>query len=222
MAAGSKGAGLGLSASGRRVAQAVALYRRVLVGYPNQPKVWMSLGHMLKTLGEQDESIAAYRRAIAMQPTLGEAWWSLANLKTIRFTEADRAAMRAALETPGLDGDDRFHLEFALVPSVVLHLLKNLLGKAALLTLMHKTSQAGRQYCAINAISKLPKGMTAPKESVSSQVFYEIENGQNEVFAALPEWLQDKVRASKEFSMATGKPTASKAELDADGNQVPF
>jgi hypothetical protein len=100
--------------------------------------------------------------------------------------------------------------------------LKNLLGKAALLTLMHKTSQAGRQYCAINAISKLPKGMTAPKESISSQVFYEIENGQNEVFAALPEWLQDKVRASKEFSMATGKPTASKAELDADGNQVPF
>jgi hypothetical protein len=100
--------------------------------------------------------------------------------------------------------------------------LKNLLGKAALLTLMHKTSQAGRQYCAINAISKLPKGMTAPKESVNSHVFYEIENGQNEVFAALPEWLQDKVRASKEFQMATGKPTASKAELDADGNQVPF
>ena len=100
--------------------------------------------------------------------------------------------------------------------------LKNLLGKAALLTLMHKTSQAGRQYCAINAISKLPKGMTAPKESVSAQVFYEIENGQNEVFAALPEWLQDKVRASKEFQMAAGKPTSSKAELDADGNQVPF
>jgi hypothetical protein len=100
--------------------------------------------------------------------------------------------------------------------------LKNLLGKAALLTLMHKTSQAGRQYCAINAISKLPKGMTAPKESVNSHVFYEIENGQNEVFAALPEWLQDKVRASKEFQMAAGKPTASKAELDADGNQVPF
>ncbi|WBO22048.1 tetratricopeptide repeat-containing sulfotransferase family protein [Sphingomonas abietis] len=94
--------------------QAIALYRQVLVGYPNQPKVWMSLGHMLKTLGEQDESIAAYRRAIAMQPTLGEAWWSLANLKTIRFTEADRATMRAALNTPGLDGDDRFHLEFAL------------------------------------------------------------------------------------------------------------
>ena len=100
--------------------------------------------------------------------------------------------------------------------------LKNLLGKAALLTLMHKTSQAGRQYCAISAISKLPKGMTAPKESVNSHLFYEIEQGASEVFYSMPEWLQDKVRASKEFQMASGKPTASKAELDADGNQVPF
>jgi len=100
--------------------------------------------------------------------------------------------------------------------------LKNLLGKAALLTLMHKTSQAGRQYCAINAISKLPKGMTAPKESVNSQMFYEIENGQNDVFASMPEWLQDKVRASKEFLMATGKLASAKTELDADGNPMPF
>ena len=94
--------------------QAIAIYRRVLDHYPNQPKVWMSLGHMLKTLGEQEESVAAYRRAIAMRPELGEAWWSLANLKTFRFAEADVAAMRAALDTPDLDGEDRFHLAFAL------------------------------------------------------------------------------------------------------------
>ncbi|MBA2934218.1 sulfotransferase [Sphingomonas sp. CGMCC 1.13654] len=94
--------------------QAIAIYRDVLEAYPNQPKVWMSLGHMLKTLGRQDESIAAYRRAIALQPGLGEAWWSLANLKTIRFTDEDVAAMCAALDAPDLDGEDRFHLEFAL------------------------------------------------------------------------------------------------------------
>lgn len=94
--------------------QAIAIYRRVLAAYPNQPKVWMSLGHMLKTLGDQEESVAAYRRAIAMRPELGEAWWSLANLKTYRFSDDDRAAMRGALDTPDLDGEDRFHLEFAL------------------------------------------------------------------------------------------------------------
>ena len=65
--------------------EALALYRRLLEARPDEPKLWMSFGHILKTVGEQSESIAAYRRAIAIQPTLGEAWWSLANLKTIRF-----------------------------------------------------------------------------------------------------------------------------------------
>ena len=44
--------------------------------------------------------IAAYRRAIALEPTLGEAWWSLANLKTVKFDDADIAAMEQALATP--------------------------------------------------------------------------------------------------------------------------
>ena len=92
----------------------IALYRQVLVNYPKQPKVWMSLGHSLKTVGRQDESIDAYRRGLELEPTLGEAWWSLANLKTFRFTDADRAAMRAALDAADLGAEDRFHLEFAL------------------------------------------------------------------------------------------------------------
>jgi tetratricopeptide (TPR) repeat protein len=93
---------------------ATALYRTILARYPDQPKIWMSLGHVLKTIGELEESMSAYRRAIAMRPSLGEAWWSLANLKTISFSDQDRAVMRAALEAPDLDGEDRFHLEFAL------------------------------------------------------------------------------------------------------------
>jgi len=92
----------------------IALYRKVLVDYPKQPKVWMSLGHSLKTVGRLDESIQAYRRSLELQPTLGEAWWSLANLKTFRFSDADRAAMRAALQSPDLSEEDRFHFEFAL------------------------------------------------------------------------------------------------------------
>jgi tetratricopeptide (TPR) repeat protein len=92
----------------------IALYRQVLVDYPNQPKVWMSLGHSLKTIGRQEESIEAYRRCLALEPTLGEAWWSLANLKTFRFSDEDRKAMRTALEQPGLGEEDLFHLQFAL------------------------------------------------------------------------------------------------------------
>jgi hypothetical protein len=100
--------------------------------------------------------------------------------------------------------------------------LKNLLGKPAMLTLIHKTSQQGRQYCAIAGASKLPKGMTAPAKTVNDQLYYEIEQGEAGQFSDMPEWLQEKIRASKEFATAAGKPTAIKAELDADGNQVPF
>jgi hypothetical protein len=100
--------------------------------------------------------------------------------------------------------------------------LKNLLGKPAMLTLIHKTSQQGRQYCAIAGASKLPKGMKAPATTTNDQLYYEIEQGEAGQFNDMPDWLQDKIRASKEFATAAGKSTAIKAEVDADGNQVPF
>lgn len=94
--------------------EAIQLYERVLAQAPNQPRVWMSFGHMLKTVGRLADGIAAYRRAIELMPTLGEAWWSLANLKTVKFSDADIAAMRAALEQGGVAREDRYHLDFAL------------------------------------------------------------------------------------------------------------
>jgi tetratricopeptide (TPR) repeat protein len=94
--------------------EAIALYAEILEAVPRQPKVWMSYGHMLKTVGRLDDGVAAYRRAIAIMPTLGEVWWSLANLKTVRFSDDDVAAMRGALVVEGLSPEDRFHLHFAL------------------------------------------------------------------------------------------------------------
>lgn len=109
-------ANLRAAASGRigNFDDAIALYERVLERAPNQPRVWLSYGHMLKTVGRQADGIAAYRRAIALMPALGEAWWSLANLKTIRFDDADIAAMEAALADDSIAVEDRFHLDFAL------------------------------------------------------------------------------------------------------------
>jgi tetratricopeptide (TPR) repeat protein len=94
--------------------EAIVLYRDVLERNPAQPKIWMSLAHLLKTVGEQEEAIAAYRRAIELQPNLGEVWWSLANLKTVEFADADIAAMEAALNDAAIGDDDRLHLHFAL------------------------------------------------------------------------------------------------------------
>ena len=94
--------------------QALELYRQVLHKAPNQPRVLMSYGHMLKTVGRLDEAIAAYRKAIGLNPAMGEVWWSLANLKTVRFSDEDMAAMEQALGRGDLKDDDRFHVEFAL------------------------------------------------------------------------------------------------------------
>jgi tetratricopeptide (TPR) repeat protein len=94
--------------------EALGLYEAILKDAPNQPRVWMSYAHTLKTVGRSDDGIAAYRKALDLNPGLGEVWWSLANLKTYRFGDQDVATMRKALETPSLSDADRLHLDFAL------------------------------------------------------------------------------------------------------------
>lgn len=93
---------------------AIAIYRKVLADQPKQPRVWMSLGHALKTVGDIPASIDAYRRSIDQQPGLGESYWSLANLKTFRFEGSELAAMRGLLAGDALSPEDRFHIEFSL------------------------------------------------------------------------------------------------------------
>lgn len=94
--------------------EAIGLYRALTERFPEQAKLWMSYGHMLKTVGDQEASISAYRQALEVEPSLGEVWWSLANLKTVRFSDDDVANMDAALTAGGLAHEDEFHLHFAL------------------------------------------------------------------------------------------------------------
>jgi len=95
-------------------AASIDVYESVLKESVDQPRIWLSYGHALKTASRTEDSIAAYRRAIALEPTLGEAYWSLANLKTFRFSAADVEAMRQAVRRTDLDDDDRLHFEYAL------------------------------------------------------------------------------------------------------------
>jgi len=94
--------------------EAITLYEDMVRRVPGQPKIWMSYGHALKTVGRTADSVAAYRRATALRPAFGEAWWSIANLKTEPFDAADLAAMEGALHDAQASVEDRFHLHFAL------------------------------------------------------------------------------------------------------------
>ncbi|KPL68248.1 hypothetical protein SZ64_09020 [Erythrobacter sp. SG61-1L] len=95
--------------------EAARLYEELTQSFPTHARIWMSYGHVLKTIGRQDDAIAAYRRALDCQADLGEVWWSLANLKTVSFSDGDVAAMEAALASdPPPAEEDLLHLHFAL------------------------------------------------------------------------------------------------------------
>jgi tetratricopeptide (TPR) repeat protein len=94
--------------------EALSLYEQVLGRFAANPKIWMSYGHILKTVGRQADCVEAYRKALDILPGLGEVWWSLANLKTVRFSDDDITAMARALDSDQISEDDRFHLNFAL------------------------------------------------------------------------------------------------------------
>lgn len=95
-------------------ARGIALYEGLLREYPHNARVWLSYGHALKTEGRQADAISAYRHCVEEEPEFGEAWWSLANLKTIRFDDADIATMRAQLQRDDLETEHRLHFEFSL------------------------------------------------------------------------------------------------------------
>lgn len=92
----------------------ITQFEDVLCDQPDQPRLWLSYGHALKTAGRTPDAIDAYRRAIALDPEFGDAYWSLANLKTFRFDATELEAMRAMVLRETLKEEDRFHLHFAL------------------------------------------------------------------------------------------------------------
>ena len=96
--------------------EGVELMERVVAEHPGDDRAWVLYAHLLREVGEQTKAIEMYRRALAVRPGCGRAYAGLANLKTFRFSAADRAAMQEQLaSTTTRDIDiDRINLEFAL------------------------------------------------------------------------------------------------------------
>jgi len=92
---------------------AIAVYDGLIAEEPSA-ELYLSIGHLLKTVGRREESIAAYRSAANLRPLLGEAYWSLANLRTYRFSDEEIAHMRAAQSSSATPLVSRYHFSFAL------------------------------------------------------------------------------------------------------------
>jgi tetratricopeptide (TPR) repeat protein len=93
---------------------AIELFNEALRRDAGNPGALSGLGHVLKTVGEQDAAIAAYRECIEHNAEHGEAYWSLANLKTFHFEDAEIAAMETHAENEALGDEPRANFLFAL------------------------------------------------------------------------------------------------------------
>ncbi len=98
----------------REYERSMKICEDILDEYPNEASVWTSLGHMLKTVGKQEEAVKAYKSAILHAPHSGEPYWSLANLKTLKMGDEELNAMLTQVDLPQLTDSDRLHFHFAI------------------------------------------------------------------------------------------------------------
>lgn len=90
--------------------ESLAIWEQLAAEHPTRAESWLMYGHALRATGLQEKSIDAYRKAIELRPFYGVAYWSLANMKTVRFSDADIFAMHQQLQRPEIAADDRTNL----------------------------------------------------------------------------------------------------------------
>ena len=86
--------------------------------------------------------------------------------------------------------------------------IAKLVGVPCMLNVIH-TEKNGKTYVNIAAVSPMPKGFECPKQVNNSCVWSVLQPNWN-VFKTFPEWLQRKIKESKEFALLT-EPTVTTA-----------
>jgi len=94
--------------------EGLELYEATVRQYPERAEVWVGYGHVLRTIGAQDEAVAKYRRAIEARATFGEAWYAIGDLKSSRFTAGDIDELKQLVRASDVSELDRAQLYFAL------------------------------------------------------------------------------------------------------------
>ena len=95
-------------------------------------------------------------------------------------------------------------------------------GAPCMLSVVHKTTSGGRVYGAITSVSALPKGTVCPPSVHSPQV-YEIEDGKDDTFQNLPEWVQKKIEQCVEWTRpVTEAEPEPEPEPEPDPTDIPF
>ena len=102
--------------------------------------------------------------------------------------------------------------------------LAKLLGVPCLLTIVHEVAKSsGNNYAKIVSVTKIGKNMTCPPQ-ISAGLEYSIDQGKNEIFQSLPEWLQDKCKQCEEWNAPAREAAADAPEHTShpEEDDVPF
>jgi hypothetical protein len=83
--------------------------------------------------------------------------------------------------------------------------IKNVLGAPCMLNVIHKETETGT-YANVDSVAPLParlrKDMPGP---INHPIYYEVEMGHNTIYKTLPEWMQDFISKSEEWTEDLGK-----------------
>ena len=93
--------------------EGIKFYKKIININKINPRVYLSLGHAYKTIGQRNESEDSYLKAIKQFPLCGEGYWSLANLKTYKFSDKQINEMELCL-TKEMHEVEKIQMFFAL------------------------------------------------------------------------------------------------------------
>lgn len=94
--------------------------------------------------------------------------------------------------------------------------LENVLGAPCLITILHKENSKGNTFAKISAVTRLPKGYTVEPAETSYTLFSLDDTDAMEKMAALPEWIQNRIKESTTYKARAENFT------DLDNEDLPF
>ena len=97
----------------------------------------------------------------------------------------------------------------------------SLLGVPCMLTVVHKTTPAGKTFANVQGVGKMPKGVPCPPQ-INESVQFEITDGRSIAFERMPRWLQEKIEASEEWDEFPEPPEDLDDKNTDNDTQIPF
>ena len=97
-----------------RSAEALRIYRELLLETPQDTDLLVSMAHIASALGETQEAVELLKTARRAPAALPAASLALSHMKSYRFDDQELARLQAAEAAPGIRLVDRYQLCFAL------------------------------------------------------------------------------------------------------------